>query len=379
MESNSRLKIFVDAHVFDGEFQGTRTFIKGIYSILATKPDLQLFLGAHNIDTLKKEFSENGNISFIKYKNKSSLRRLLFEIPSLIKKHHIRYAHFQYISPVIKNCKFIVTIHDLLFIDYPQEFPLLYRITRSVIFRLSAVRADIVSTVSQYSKSSMHRHFKIDPQKIHITANGVSSRFFQPYDKAEAKKFISQKYGIENFILYVSRIEPRKNHILLVKAFVELKLYEQGMQLVLIGHKSIAASEFDNFLNDLPLDVRRFIYIIYEINDDDLLDFYRAARIFVYPSKAEGFGIPPLEAAALKIPVLCSNTTAMSDFSFFGKNYFDPLDYDSFKNKLAGIVHYPPDQSELSRIADLIRDRYSWNQSAEKLYQVIKKDTSPMD
>jgi glycosyltransferase involved in cell wall biosynthesis len=379
MKSNSQLKIFVDAHVFDGEFQGTRTFIKGIYSVLATKPDLHLFLAARNIDALKEEFSDNGNISFIKYKNKSSLGRLLFEIPSLIRKHHIRYAHFQYISPVVKNCKFIVTIHDLLFIDYPKEFPLLYRITRSVIFRLSAVRADIVSTVSQYSKHSIHRHFKISPQKIHITSNGVSSRFFQPYDKSEAKKFISRKYGIENFLLYVSRIEPRKNHILLVRAFVELNLYEQGIQLVLIGHKSIAASELDNFLNNLPLDVRRFIYIINEINDDDMLEFYRAARIFVYPSKAEGFGIPPLEAAALEIPVLCSNTTAMSDFSFFGNNYFDPLDYDAFKNKLAGVVNYPPDQGELSRIADLIRDRYSWNQSAERLYRVIKRDASPMD
>ena len=69
MESNSGIRIFVDAHVFDGEFQGTRTFIKGIYTILARKNDVQLYLGAHNTGNLKKDFSGLGNVHFVKYKS----------------------------------------------------------------------------------------------------------------------------------------------------------------------------------------------------------------------------------------------------------------------------------------------------------------------
>lgn len=374
MKSSLPIKIFVDAHVFDGEFQGTRTFIKGIYTILAAKADVHLYLGANNIDILKTEFPAASNISYIKYKSKSSLGRLLYEIPAIIKKHNIQYAHFQYISPLRKTCKFIVTIHDLLFIDYPQEFPFLYRWIRTVIFRLSSVRADILSTVSQYSKECIHKHFRIDLNRIHIIPNGVSANFFQPYDRSAAKEFILKKYAIENFLLYVSRIEPRKNHILLVRAFIDLELYKQEIRLVLIGHKSITASVMDDFLDNLSSDIRRYIHVIYEINDNDLIAFYRAANIFIYPSKAEGFGIPPLEAAALKIPVLCSNTTAMSEFSFFRESFFDPFDYGSFKSKLSGIVNRPPEINELNHIAKLIGTQYSWDHSADTLYELIKTD-----
>lgn len=331
MNNNSCIRIFVDAHVFDGEFQGTRTFIKGIYTILAQNQDIQLYLGARNIDNLKKDFPALDNIHFVRYRSTSSVRRLFYEIPVLIKKYNIHYAHFQYISPPRKTCKFIVTIHDLLFIDYPREFPFLYRWTRAFIFRRSALKADIVTTVSQYSKNSIQKHFGIASDKIHITPNGVSNIFFEPYNKPESVKFIYEKYGFDKFFLYVSRIEPRKNHVFLVRAFFELELYKQGFYLLLIGHKSIGVSELDEVINRLPEGVKKFISVIQEVGDGDLVEFYRAASVFIYPSKAEGFGIPPLEAAALMTPVICSNTTAMGYFSFFGNNLIDPIDYNAFK------------------------------------------------
>ena len=376
MTNNSAIRIFVDAHVFDGEFQGTRTFIKGIYTILARKEHVELYMGAHNIANLKKDFSDLGIVHFVQYKSASSLKRLFYEIPAIIRKYDIHYAHFQYISPLQKSCKFIVTIHDLLFLDYPGEFPFLYRLPRSSIFRISAIRADIVTTVSKYSRCSIQKHFGINTDNIYITPNAVSVNFFEPYDKLASQKFIHQKYGFDKFLLYVSRIEPRKNHIVLVKAFVELKLYEQGLYLVLIGHKSIVVSELDDMFNKLPENIKQFIIVIHEINDEDLLEFYRGAKIFIYPSKAEGFGIPPLEAAALKIPVICSNTSAMSDFSFFGDSLIDPGNYEAFRNKLSDMLRRPPDQHDLKNIADSIQREYSWEVSAEKLYEAIKNDTS---
>ena len=92
----------------------------------------------------------------------------------------------------------------------------------------------------------------------------------------------------------------------------------KGFILSLIGHKSIAVPELDDMIDKLPGNIKQFICIIHETSDEDLLAFYAAATLFIYPSKAEGFGIPPLEAAALKTPVICSNTSGMSDFSFLG-------------------------------------------------------------
>jgi glycosyltransferase involved in cell wall biosynthesis len=157
---------------------------------------------------------------------------------------------------------------------------------------------------------------------------------------------------------------------------LELELYRQGYQLVLLGHESIPAREFDEILNGLPPGIRNFVFITNDIDDEDLLAIYQATTLFVYPSKAEGFGIPPLEAAALKIPVLCSNTSAMKDFAFFGDNHFDPYDYGQFKQKLKNILEHPPSTAFLRRVAEIIRQEYSWQQSAEKLFGLLAKNKS---
>src|SRR5215203_2033157 len=249
MAPSNKVRIFVDAHVFDGEYQGTRTFIKGIYELLSKKQNILLYLGAYDIGGLKRDFQDNRRINFIKYRSKSALIRLSYDIPDIIRTYKIDYAHFQYIVPPYKNCKFIVTTHDLLFNEYPEEFSLGYRLTKNFLFKRSALRSDIITTVSEYSKKSIYKYFGVNPQDIVVTPNGVADVFFQKHNKQESANFIYEKYGISNFILYVSRIERRKNHILLVKAFLELELYKQDYHLVLLGHQSIKVPELDKKMN----------------------------------------------------------------------------------------------------------------------------------
>lgn len=367
------IRIFVDAHVFDGEFQGTRTFIRGIYSILGQKPGIQLYFGANDIENLKKNFPQNENTGFIQYKTSSGLARLMFEIPSIIKKYRIDFAHFQYFVPPVRNCKFIVTTHDVIFNEYPEEFSWWYRVRKNFLYRISALRADIITTVSGYSKKSIQKYLGIRSKEIYITPNGVGSHFFEEGDRKRSQQFIMQNYGLEKLILYVSRIEPRKNHALLLKAFLELELYQRGYYLVLLGHETTRTPEFDRIMDRLPAEIKKFIWINGDVSDEVLVEFYRAATVFVYPSKAEGFGIPPLEAAALKTPVLCSCTSAMDDFDFFGEDLFDPLNYDEFKKKLRNAIDAPHDEAYLRNLSELIRQNYTWERSAEKLYEIILK------
>ena len=371
---DDRIRIFVDAHVFDGQFQGTRTFIKEVYSLIAGKEKIQLFLGANDINALKSNFPVEAPIEFIQYKSTSGFSRLLYEIPFIIRKFNLAYTHFQYITPLIKNCKFIVTIHDVIFNEYPEEFSLQYRLAKKFLYKTSAQRADILTTVSKYSAGSIQKFLGIKKDKILVTPNGVQERFFESYDKQESKTYLKERYGFDKFILYVSRIEPRKNHFLLLKSFVELALYEKGYFLVLLGHETIKAVEFNNLYSNLPNDIRKYIYIDSGIDDNELLQFYRAADAFVYPSKAEGFGIPPLEAGALKIPVICSDSSAMNDYIFFGDNHVDITNENLFTNKLQEIIANPPTTNELEKISQIIKERYSWKYSAEVLYNRILND-----
>ena len=370
-EHRKPIRIFVDAHVFDGEFQGTRTFIHGIYSALAKKTDVLLFLGARNLDQLQNYFPVTENVRFIQLKSTSSIARLAFEIPSIIKKYEIDYAHFQYITPILKSCKFIVTTHDVLFNDYPEEFSWFYRFTKNLLYKFSAKRADILTTVSEYSKKSIQLHLETKEKRIIVTPNAVALRFFNDYNKIEEKQYIYQKFGIDKYILYISRIEPRKNHYLLLKSYLDLKLYQKGYHLVLLGSISIPDTKFQQLFNETDSNTKKFIFHSELINDTDILSFYRAADLFVYPSKAEGFGIPPLEAGAACVPVLCSHSTAMSDFHFFEDNLFDPKDDKVLKEKLISIITHPPDPSALKDISEKIKERYNWTTSAEKLYELL--------
>ncbi len=320
-------------HCFDLKTsEGINTYLRGIYiEFVKLASDVEFFFVARDTQKLKEIFGEHPNVTYVALTSENRFYRLLFEFPAIIKKHHIDYAHFQYTTPLIKNCKTIVTLHDILFLDYPQYFPLLYRLVKGGLFRLSAKRTDLLLTVSEYSKVQIAKHFGITDQKIYITNNAVSDQFAKT-DLAEAKAFVLSK-GISKYLLYVSRFEPRKNHLRVLKSYVQLRLWERGVDLVFIGKQTIEIPEYDQYLESLPEEVRSHIHIHNQTSYAELLMWYRAATLFVYPSLAEGFGIPPLEAAVAGVPTICSNRTAMSEFRFFDENHIDTED-EELLNKL---------------------------------------------
>ena len=180
------VNLFVDCHVFDGNLQGTTTYLKGLYQELINDKSKNFFLAAHNIENLQSIFGIHENVIYLQYSSKNKFVRLLFDIPKLIRQNKIDYAHFQYIVPPTKSCKYIVTIHDVLFLDFPQYFPLFYRIKNKLFFKYSANKSDIVLTVSQYSKEKIEKHIKeIEPKILSELRLGFPPGFgpFHPKEK----------------------------------------------------------------------------------------------------------------------------------------------------------------------------------------------------
>jgi glycosyltransferase involved in cell wall biosynthesis len=371
-----RLKLFVDAHVFDQEYQGSRTFIKEIYRELCSRDDLQVHMAAFDIDRLKKEFAGCAGIEFIKLRTKNNWKRLLLEIPSIIRSHDIDFAHFQYIVPPKKYCRYIVTIHDVIFEEFPSGFSPGYRLSKRILYKKAAQAADLLTTVSEFSRNSIKKFLGIPLSKIKLVPNGVNEKFFTPYDKSAASAFIREKYKLDKYILYVSRYEKRKNHAGLLRAWLKSELYKQGYALVLPGHKSLTVRDFDNLYHALPAAIKNMVYITDIIPDDDMLQLYRSAALFVYPSLAEGFGIPPLEAAAARIPVICSNTSAMEEYSFFGDSHIDCADTNLLAEKMIENISQPPSPSALESISSQIRRKYTWKNSASGFYDFLLEQNS---
>lgn len=369
--------IFVDCHIFDGEFQGSRTYVKEIYSyLIRTKSNIRFYLAAHDIENLRNEFPVRPNVIFLKYRSKNKFLRLGYEIPKLIKQYKTNFAHFQYICPIIKNSKFIITTHDVLFSDFPQEFPWSYRVTKKYLFKISAHKADIFLTDSEYSKKSISKFLSLSKHLINVIPAGIDDSFFQEYDIQKSKDYIIDKYNLKNYILYVSRVEPRKNHSLIIRVFQELKLYERGISLVFIGSESIVSLEMQNAIKSLHEQEKKFYHHLSNIPYKDLLEFYRASTLCVYPSKGEGFGIPPLESAAIGKPTICANNTSLEDFAFLGNRHINASDYDTWKKVISLFFETGFSIESLSEIQSTVKKTYSWQKSAEKTYELIVKQNT---
>lgn len=357
-------KLLVDCHVFDGSFQGTTTYLKGLYSEFILDKSIRFFLASNDSTSLERIFGLHENVTYIQYKYTNKYLRLLLDIPSIIKKNKIDFAHFQYIVPPIKYCKYIVTIHDILFIDYPQFFPLSYRLRNKFLFKWSAEYSDIVLSVSEYSKNKIQQYFKIE--NVVVTPNAVDPIYFEFYNKQSIKKEILKQHGFQDYWIYVSRWEPRKNHLSLLKVFAENEYYK-NYYLVFIGDDAIENKKYNEYFDGLSKKITSKVIRLKKVSFEELVKLIRGANISVYPSFAEGFGIPPIEALAANVPSVCSNTTAMSDFDFMNDMMFQPNNLDEMKicveNNINTLVK--------SYVIDEMKKRYNWESSVNELKKAM--------
>jgi glycosyltransferase involved in cell wall biosynthesis len=369
------MNILIDAHIFDDFFHGARSFIKGLYNAILEKEKVsptgnRYYFAATNIENLRDNFPPSECVEYIRLKSNGSFGRLFYEYPRIIKKYKIDLAHFQYIVPFVKSCRYIVTIHDLIFLEMPEYYNSRYRFLRKYLFAKAYKKADIISTVSEYSKRQVHSLFGKDKQ-VHILPNACSNELLRFRPGMKEDEWLAEK-ELRPYILYVSRFEPRKNHHALLQAYVSSGLHKT-FDLVLIGHKTIPVPAFDSVYLTLTAEIKRSIRIISDpVTDEQLYHYLKFAAVFVYPSLAEGFGIPPLEAAASGTPVVCSDKTAMADFTFFREGHIDPSVgniSDALQKKLFGEKHAI--ENECRRINEYVRLTYTWENTADAFFAAI--------
>jgi glycosyltransferase involved in cell wall biosynthesis len=379
MTKDGKIKLFVDAHVFDKEFQGTQTFIRGLYRSLLEKysAELEIYFGVNDVDKFSSNFPFVSSSRILGYKkNNSNFLRLFTDVPNYIRKYQFDFAHFQNISLQKKSqCKTIITLHDIIFNDLPDDFPFIYRNARNILFRRSMNRAAVKTSVSTYSRDRISHRYKILPEDIHVVPNGADyASFNSGLSKKEASSAIKEKFGIENFILCVSRIEPRKNHLLLLEKYLKLELFKKNIPLVFVGKSSIDVSHLNKRINELTEEQKKMFHWYEQVSQENLVRLYKACKLFVYPSKAEGFGIPPLEAIVCGAPVLCSNVSAMKDYNFFEPYTFDPGDEKDLEKKLNDTIHDLPDEEFIKNAAREVLNNYSWQRSADIFYKLLNSN-----
>lgn len=227
-----------------------------------------------------------------------------------------------------RRMRTVVTIHDLIFYHHPEYYPLVDRYLYKFKYLESARHADLVIAVSERTKYDLMKLVGIPEEKIMVVYQGCSRRFAHiPPIKEE---WVRRHYQLPgDYLLYVGSIEERKNLLLAIEA---LALLPKEVHLVAVGKKTPYADRCDREARRLGVEKR--VHMLYGIDDDTLLGLYRGAKVFVYPSRYEGFGIPVIEAITAHVPVVAATGSVLEEAGGPASLYTDPDDAEM----LAGMI-----------------------------------------
>ncbi|MEM8909570.1 MAG: glycosyltransferase family 1 protein, partial [Bacteroidota bacterium] len=238
--------------------------------------------------------------------------------------------------------KTVVTIHDLIFKYFPQQYPWIDRQIYDFKFRHACQRADHIIAISQSTKQDLMKYYQIPETKISVIYQSCSGI----YDTLVDKKLIQemrQRYGLpKDYLLYVGAINERKNLMTLAKALHHLS-DNHRIPLVVVGKGGQYERKVRAYVKQMQLDQQ--VFWLGQARQADLPALYQGAQIFIYPSHYEGFGIPIIEALHSKTPVITAQQSALPEAAGPGAYYIDPSSAEQLATGIAQLL----EDSELSQ------------------------------
>lgn len=314
------------------------------------------------------------------------LHKLLFEqvtFPHACRVQRADVAHVPYWgSPLISPCPVVVTIHDLIPLLLPA-----YRGKWSMRWYIRLVgwtarRARAVIAVSQATGNDVARHLAIPPQRIHVVHEGVPPAC-RPVLGATSLEAVRRKYHLpEQFLLYIGGFDVRKNLPALFSAFAFLHLNRppntSSPSLVVAGPLPEGDTPFAPDPRSLATDLQitPHVHCPGLIEDEDLPALYSLATALVYPSRFEGFGLPPLEAMACGCPVIAANNTSLPEVVGDGGILLDPDDAVGLAATMQELWEDEYARKNWRRRALARATHFSWDRAAEETLAVFVRAAS---
>lgn len=370
------MRIGIDARMFGKGF-GIARYIE------------QLVLHLEDIDT------ENEYIIFLKQENFESFqpknknfKKVFADIswygfaeqlylPKIIRRENIDLMHFPHFNvPLLYRTPFLCTIHDLIMFHYPRNeasthgtfvYWMKDLVHRSVV-RSAVKRAKHIFVTSEFTKKDVHETLRVPNEKMTVT-------YQAPFDVENIfileKESVLQKYFIKKpYIMYVGAAYPHKNLDALLDAWkIFQNKYGKAYQLVLAGKENFFYQKLQQTLKEKNSTDVKYIGLV---SDGELASLYKHAKLFVFPSLYEGFGIPPLEAMKQNLPVVSSNVSCMPEVLQDAALYFDPENHEQMADTIYKGIIDEALRKKLQENAQKLLQKYSWKKLAEKTLQIYK-------
>ncbi len=265
----------------------------------------------------------------------------------------------------------IAVIHDINFHHRPQDLPLTTRLYYRYYFPKFADKANRIVTVSNYSRQDICTSYHIPEDKVRVVYNGAGESY-KPITE-EAAKEVREKYtsGLPYFT-FVGTLHPRKNIPRLLKAFDGFrKSFPDPYKMVIVGERMFMTSEIIQTIKHLQF--REDIVFTGRLSPEELRHVIGGATALAFVPLFEGFGIPVLEAMYCDTPVLASNVTSLPEVGGDAVLYADPFDIEAIQYGLEQLAGNKELREDLIARARLHRTKFTWDISAEGLWEEIEK------
>jgi glycosyltransferase involved in cell wall biosynthesis len=310
-----------------------------INNLAAFYPNEQYFLYTPHVDLNSSGFPpKNARVCLPKHPFIPGSLWRTFLLSRLFKRDRLDIYHgLSHEIPVMipPAYRTFVTIHDLIYLRHPHFFPWIDRLIYSRKFHHACERADVIIAISEQTKRDIVEFFKISEEKIHVVYQSVNEHFTCRSDALNDEKILSSYGLVPDYILSVGSLTERKNQLNLVEAFS--KLSKGSEQLVLIGNGDAYRKRLEVKIKQLDLENK--VVILDRVKAADLPALYRGAKVMVYPSFFEGFGLPIVEALASGVPVVTSKGHCFPEAGGPSSMYVDPFDVDDIARGLEAVVH----------------------------------------
>ncbi len=271
------------------------------------------------------------------------------------------------ILPYFQRIPTIATIYDLNLMHLNDEWPRYFSRTRDYRIQLRSIKkVSKIITISNYVKKDIINTLYIDKDKIEIIYPGISTNVFKQLEDTDLLEHVKQKYNISSRFLFAVGEQPNKNIGVIFRVLRELR---DDIQLVVVGKKENCKEIY--FLKDLRLENR--VIFTNEIPEKELVIFYNLAALLIFPSLAEGFGLPVLEAMACGCPVVASNAWSLPEVVGTGGLMFSPYDIKGMANAIIQILTDKKFKKELIMRGFEQAKKFSWQKCAKETLELYEE------
>jgi glycosyltransferase involved in cell wall biosynthesis len=366
-------KIVFDSQIFSlQQFGGISRYICALAEQLADKPEVQVQILAPLYVNQYLRDLQNSRVGMVRgvYIHPlpklgqwlANVSNLLFSLTASGTQPDIVHETYYSGTPIYKgNAARVLTVYDLIHEKFPQSFLSGDPIAQN---RAKAVqRADHIICISESTRRDLVDIYDVPESKISVTYLG--------YDRLTANNVVaSGLVGPKPYLLYVGSRHGYKNFDGLISAFAASAILKTGARIVCFGGGALTSAE-RALLAQHKLSADDVVQI--GGNDERLAALYLGAMAFVYPSKYEGFGIPPLEAMSLGCPVICSNTSSIPEVVGDAAAYFDPNDVESMRQAMELVMQSPDRRQELIALGKSRFPAFSWARCAMETLAIYRK------